>query len=146
MRLVFLKRPKGKVYILVNVEDVSSKKSKEICRFYSNLSYALKLDSNASVDNSKRTFAFSSPEALGFNNYDETKLDSIYQSVSFNELYELAINHPSKLSNIYSGENQKYVVHLLFNFGVISSKESNAGTLVSHPIELKKYSLKRLPI
>lgn len=130
-------------YVVATIKNEKNNKVKEICTPYSNLIAALNKDTNAIVNWNQRRFNFFSKKALnfiGFDNYNCKKEKKIASSLYADSLYKEAIKSPINFSNKYSGENQRYIAHFLFNHGILCFRGDLVGNLNVVPKEyIEKY-------
>lgn len=120
----------GNIYVVATIFDDLDKKNKEICLTYNKLRYAIKLDPLVKINWEKKIFHFKSKQALSFikfNDYEYRYFDICLKDVEAEELYNLAITEPDEFANTYNGICQKYIAHILFNKGYISSSSSLSG-------------------
>ena len=119
-------------YVVINVTNRSTNETKEICTLYKNLDYAIRLDSNVSINEESRDYSILSDKALevlGFYDYEYGELSKCTKNINVDSLYSYAINSPYEFANKYSGKCKKYIAHLFFNNGIMSSIGSLTDSL-----------------
>lgn len=113
-------------YVVVNVTDLKTGFTKEICTEYPCIESAIKKDSNNSIINElKRDFNFFSDSALnniGFFDWSINDMDSCLQDITVEVLMRDWENDPINFHNKYSGECQKYYAFLLYKNGIMSKR------------------------
>ena len=119
-------------YVIINVTDLKTGITKELCTEYPFIEGAIKKDSgNAIVDEKNRIFKFKSDASLqsvGFFDFDTTKMKICLKNIS----PELLINEWKgdniNFSNTYSGECQEYYAFLLFKNGIMTKRGCLIGS------------------
>jgi len=109
-------------YVVINVENLNTQESKEICVDYNFLEGAVERDSNAIIDEENLIFKFTEVEALkniGFYTYNEKEFISCTKHLEVSTLLKEWNLNSIEFSNNYSNECQIYIAHMLFKSGIM---------------------------
>ena len=120
-------------YVVINVTDLKTNITKEICVECPSIKGAIEKDNNNSIiDKKNRTFKFQSDSALnyiGYFNFDTLKMKECIKDISPEFLMSEWNRDYINFANTYSGECQKYFAFILFKDGIMSSRGSLGSSL-----------------
>lgn len=123
-------------YVVINVTNLKTGSTKEICTEYPYIEGAISKDSNNSIiDEQKRDFKFYSDAALNnvdFFNWSINSMDSCLRGITvemlMTEWKNDSVNQYINFHNKYSGECQTYYAFLLFKNGIMSTRGCLVGS------------------
>jgi hypothetical protein len=117
-------------YVVVNVTDLKTLKTKEISIEYQYLQEAIDMDNGlAIIDEPNRIFKFSSDSALNYINFfsfDSLEMIKCLENLSAEILINNWNRNSIEFMNKYSGDCERYYAYVLFNHGILTG---NGGVI-----------------
>ena len=121
-------------YVVVNITDIKTTKTKKLCVLYPYLAKAIEIDNNKSIIDEKKLdfklYSDSALKAVGFFSFDSIEMKRCIGKITVKKMEKIWEKDKIMFFKKYSGKCQLYFAYLLFENGIMSKQGCLNGELI----------------